>query len=292
MRSARRRLRRMGGFTLMELAVVLTIVALLLGSLMYTLSAQVESRNIDDTRRRLDIARELLLAFALSNGRLPCPARYASSASHSSGLESFCTAAATTTTSTCSGAETTTVQAHGTCSNHYDGFLPAASIGYTPIDPSGYALDAWGNRIRYAVSRVNNNCSGTFTPTTDGGGAHTTMFTSKTLQQRYGISCQPNDLIVCKSGSGINTTDCGTPSAPNQVMAVGLVAGIVFSTGKNANAGGGTGTDEAPNLDGNRVFVFHPPTPSTFANGEFDDQFTWITIGELYGRMVSAGVLP
>jgi type II secretory pathway pseudopilin PulG len=290
MRPALRRRWRAAGFTLMELAVVFTIVGLLLGSLMYTLSAQVESRNIDDTRRRMDIARELLLSYAIANGRLPCPARYASSASHSAGLESFCTSAATTTTSTCSGSETTTVQAHGTCSNHYDGFLPAASIGYAPIDASGFALDAWGNRIRYAVARVNNNCSGTNTPTLDGGGAHTTLFTSKTLQQRYGISCQPNDLIVCKSGSGIGTTDCG--SAANQVMAVGLVAGIVFSTGKNANAGGGTGTDEAPNLDGNRVFVFHPPTPSTFANGEFDDQFTWVTIGELYGRLVSAGVLP
>jgi type II secretory pathway pseudopilin PulG len=283
------RRRRQDGSTLMELAVVFTIVGLLLGSLMYTLSAQVESRNIDDTRRRMEMARELLLSYAIANGRLPCPARYASSASHSAGLESFCTAAATTTTSTCSGSETTTVQSHGTCSNHYDGFLPAASIGYAPIDASGFALDAWGNRIRYAVSRVNNNCSGVVTPPV---GGHTTMFTSKSLLQLYGISCQPNDLIVCKSGSGISTTDCGTPSAPNQVMAVGLVAGIVFSTGKNANAGGGTGTDEAPNLDGNRVFVFHPPTPSTFANGEFDDQFTWITIGELYGRLIGAGQLP
>lgn len=281
---------RGAGFTLMELAVVFTIVALLLGSLMYTLSAQVESRNIDDTRRRLEQAREMLLAYAIANGRLPCPARYSSSASHSGGLESFCTAAATSTTSTCSGSETTTVQAHGTCSNHYDGFLPAASIGYAPIDESGFALDAWGNRIRYAVARMNNNCSGTFTPAGDGGGSHTTMFTSKTLLQRYGISCQPNDLIICKSGSGIDSTSCG--GAANQMMAVGLVASVVFSTGKNANAGGGTGTDEAPNLDGNRVFVWHTPTPSTHANGEFDDQFTWVAIGELYGRMVSAGVLP
>src|SRR5713226_9528661 len=63
------------GFTLVELAVVLAIVGLLLGSLMYTLSAQTEQRNFEETRRRLEQARELVLSFAIINGRLPCPAR-------------------------------------------------------------------------------------------------------------------------------------------------------------------------------------------------------------------------
>ncbi len=37
------------------------------------------------------------------------------------------------------------------------------------------------------------------------------------------------------------------------------------------------------------------PTATTCggaANGEFDDQFTWITMGELYGKLIAAGVLP
>lgn len=282
-----RRHRELQGFTLVELAVVLTIVAFLLASLMYTLSAQTDQRNFDETRRRLDAARDLVLSFAIANGRLPCPARYTSAASHSGGLESFCTAAATSSTSTCPGTETTIPQAHGTCSNHFDGYLPATSLGFTQTDPSGFAIDAWGNRIRYAVSRINANCSAGYPPLI----TYTTMFTSKTLLQQYGISCQPNDLLVCKSSNAITTTDCG--SASNQIMATGLVAGIVFSTGKNGGTPtGGTGLDEQANLDGNRVFVFHPPTPSDFAYGEFDDQFTWITAGELYGRLVSAGVLP
>jgi len=286
----RRAPHRSRGFSLVELAVVMTIVALLLASLMYTLSAQMEQRNQDDTRRRLEHARELILSYALTKGRLPCPARYTSSASHSGGLESFCTAAATSTTSTCSGAETTTEQAHGTCSNHWDGYLPASSLGYTQTDESGFATDAWSNRIRYMVARVNTNCSGTFTPTLDGGGSHTTMFTSKTLLKRYGISCQPNDLLICKSGSGIGSTDCGT--AANNLMASGLVVAILFSTGKNTTSTGGTGADEVANLMARRVFVYHPPTPSDFSGGEFDDQFTWITVGELYGRMVAGGQLP
>ena len=64
------------GFSLIELAVVMAIVALLLGTMMVTLSAQTEQRNAEDTRRRLDQARELLLTYALVKGRLPCPARH------------------------------------------------------------------------------------------------------------------------------------------------------------------------------------------------------------------------
>jgi len=285
----RRNRQRMQGFTLVELAVVMTIVALLLASLMYTLSAQMEQRNIEETRRRLDQARELILSYALIKGRLPCPARFTTSTDHSSGQESFCTTAATSQFSTCVGSETTTVPSspeHGTCSNHFNGYLPAASIGYTQTDPSGFALDAWGNRIRYAVTRRNTNCSGTSTP----ANSYTTMFTSKTYLQSYGITCLPDDLIVCKSGTGVSSTDCGGVS--NQVMSSSLVVAVLLSTGKNGGTYGGTGTDEAVNVAGNRTFVLHTPTDSSFANGEFDDQLTWITAGELYGRMISAGRLP
>lgn len=281
------------GFTLTELAVVLAIVGLLLGGLMYTLSAQVEQRNFEEARRRLDLARELVLSYAIVKGRLPCPARYTSSASHSQGLESFCTAAAGSSVSTCVGSETTTEQAHGTCSNHFDGFLPAASIGFQQTDSQGFAVDPWGNRIRYAVARTNTNCSGTTTPPN----GYTTMFTSKTLLQTYGITCQPDDLLVCKSGTGITTTACG--GSANQIMSQSLVVALLFSTGKNftqdttaASAASAGQVDEAANLNGDRVFVWHVPAPSTAANGEFDDIMSWIPVGELYGRLVSAGVLP
>ena len=62
------------GFTLTELAVVFAIVALLLAAGLYTLAAQTDVRNFEETRRRLELARELVQAFAVVNGRLPCPA--------------------------------------------------------------------------------------------------------------------------------------------------------------------------------------------------------------------------
>jgi len=272
------------GFTLTELAIVATIVALLLASLMYTLSAQTDQRNMDDTRRRLEQAKELVLAFALANGRLPCPARYVSSASNSTGLESFCTAS----TGTCVNTETTAVQSHGNCSNYYDGYLPAATIGFQTTESNGFAVDIWGNRIRYVVTKTSPACAP----------ANTLVYTSAANLKTYGLTCQPPDLLICKSATGpITASSC--VASTNQVAGTGLVTAILFSTGKNFNsaqtATAATGfgrIDEAANLDGDASFVYHPLAGSEAANGEFDDQFIWITTGELYGRLVGAGVLP
>ena len=279
--------RSSAGFTLTELAIVATIVALLLASLMYTLSAQVEQRNMDDTRRRLEQARDMVLAFALANGRLPCPARYTSGGTNSSGLESFCAAS----TGTCSGSETTTVQSHGNCSNYYDGYLPAATIGFQTVDSNNFAVDVWGNRIRYVITKTAPSCAPT----------NTLVFTSTANLKTYGLTCQPPDLLICKSAStgGTPITAASCITSANQAFGTGVVTAILFSTGKNFNSAQ-TSTaattlgrvDEAANLDGDASFVYHPLTGSEAGNGEFDDQFVWITTGELYGRLVSGGVLP
>ena len=274
------------GFSLVELAVVMTILAFLLGGLLYTLSAQTEQRNFEETRRRLDQARDLILAFAITNGRLPCPARNV----------------ATGAPPTVMGDEvvTTAVGCVGDAITDYygaiisagppivtGGFLPARSIGYQQVDSSGFAVDAWGNRLRYAVANL----------TTPAGPCPTPHFVNAVNLKTNGISCQPNDLLICKSATGITATTCG--GANNQVMSQSLVAAIIYSTGKNgatapdaATATAAGRIDEAANLNGDRIFVHHTPTSNGAVNGEFDDQFTWITHGELYGKLIAAGVLP
>lgn len=279
---------RRAGFTLVELAVVLAIVALLLGSLMYTLSAQTETRNFEETRRRLELARELLLSYAIVNGRLPCPARSTSAGAEVRDVNGNCTDGAT--------------------EDYYGGplgggviggLLPAVTIGFQQVDANGFALDAWQNRIRYAVAKNNTNCSPPGPP------ANTRLFTHLGNLKTYGVSCQPNDLLVCKSATAFALNAASTPPScgglgANQIMSTSLVVAIAFSTGKNATTSGGAGADEATNLKTNAalapvinpLFVHHPPAPADAAGGEFDDQFAWINVGELYGKLISAGVLP
>lgn len=252
---------RSRGFSLTELAVVLFIVALLLGTAMFTMNAQTETRGFDETRRRLEAARELLLGYALVNGRLPCPA---------------------------TGATGDEVRDAGTgqCTGgNYGGFLPARTIGYQITDDAGFGLDAWNGRIRYAVSGLlDTTVTSCATPLAN-------HFTNATSLKANGITCPPTDLIVCKSATGITGTTCG--GAANQVMSQNLVVAIVFSVGRNGlSVPAGSGADEQANLNGDRVFVFHTPNPSGPANGEFDDHMVWLTVGELYGKLIAGGVLP
>jgi prepilin-type N-terminal cleavage/methylation domain-containing protein len=274
------------GFTLTELAVVMTIVAILLASLMYTLSAQTEQRNFEETRHRLEQARDLVLSYAIINGRLPCPAR-----STSSGAE-----VRDATTGRCFDGTYEDYYGGTLANGAIGGLLPAVTIGYQQVDPSGFAVDAWGNRVRYAVAktRESGTCSG-------GGPFSDPHWVNAAYMKANGVACQPGDLLICKSSTGITGSTCGGSS--NQLMTKNLVVAIVFSTGKNgsltpdaATALATSHVDEAKNLDGvgnsDPVFVWHTPTTTDAANGEFDDQMTWITVGELYGRLIGAGVLP
>jgi prepilin-type N-terminal cleavage/methylation domain-containing protein len=62
-----------GGFTLVEMAIVLAIVALLLGGLLPVISSQIELQRRNDTRKYLEVVRDALVGYAVINGRLPCP---------------------------------------------------------------------------------------------------------------------------------------------------------------------------------------------------------------------------
>lgn len=63
------------GFSLIELAVVLSIVALLSSGLIQGLASQRNYAGQRDAQLQLNGAVETLLAFAMLNGRLPCPAK-------------------------------------------------------------------------------------------------------------------------------------------------------------------------------------------------------------------------
>lgn len=133
------------GFTLIELAVVLAIIALLLGFLVVPLGTQMDQRRNADTERQLDLIREALVGFAVANGRLPCPAT-------------------PTTASTVAGAGTENKP--GANCAITDGVVPWTTLGLPETD-------AWGRRFTYTVTQeFANDPPGTLSTflLTDNGG--------------------------------------------------------------------------------------------------------------------------
>ena len=248
------------GFTLIEMAVVLVVVSLVLGSLLVPLASQVEQRKIEGTEQILEQARDAVLAFAAARGRLPCPA------------------------DATGGQEKITI-ASGVCT-YNPGFLPAATLGLSPLDAEGFARDGWGmeqNRIRYAVrSATINTVSEVFTKTA--GIRSAGMLAISAFADANGL------LHVCNAGGGGGGgNSCGTAfTLTSEAVAV------IWATGPNA-ATGGVSVDEAENPNPNggsadRVFVSRPRGAG--AGPEFDDQMVWITPPLLFQRMIAAGQLP
>lgn len=265
------------GFTLTEIAIVLFIVALLIGGMMLPLAAQDALRRTQDTRKVLADVHDALLGFATANGRLPCPA-----SSASNGLESYCTNGGPD--SNACGASIAAYQVHGRCSNPFNGFVPAVTLGIAPTDNNGYALDGWSGRLRYTVT---TQYTGGIYPFTTANGMKTT-----TLQSLA------SDLQVCSTSTGVSNS--GNVAAPLPTCGTSLTntaVAVVYSTGNNSSTGG-AGADETHNPNQNatvaadRLFVAHDETPVSAANGEFDDIVIWLSPNILLNRMVAAGRLP
>jgi hypothetical protein len=166
----------------------------------------------------------------------------------------------------------------------YYGFLPAATLGFTPVDSNGFAVDAWGlspyNRIRYAVSAVTIN-------------AITQPFTRVNGMRSAGmsnISSATTLLYVCNSGTGPNATNCNTAVALASSVPV-----VIWSVGPNAATTSGASVDEAQNPNpagGSADRIFVSKTRSTVAGSAFDDIVTWIGSATIFNRLIAAGQLP
>ena len=83
--------RKPSGFSLVEMAVVLVIVALLLGGLLPSVFSQTEQQRFNETRRYLDEIRNALIGYAQIYGTLPCPATSVYGAANYGVADSTCT---------------------------------------------------------------------------------------------------------------------------------------------------------------------------------------------------------
>jgi prepilin-type N-terminal cleavage/methylation domain-containing protein len=272
MRSAETKVR---GFTLIELAVVIVIVALLLGALLVPLATQVQSRNIKETRESLDEIKEALLGYAVTQARLPCPD------TDRDGLENACGGV-------------------GIPIDVVEGFLPWQDLAVP-------ATDAWGRIFRYAVARE-------FTEVAQPGAPAAlrqldlTDASNPLSYPTISVFTRGDDP---SAGSGGETKEpiqlTATGSAPAVVLSVGSngLGGSVLGGPDLAFAAAG---DELVNVSAifpaaipGRTFRQRLYTPastpcSDTVEGqsfcEFDDILIWLSAPVLLNRMVEARQLP
>ena len=253
-------------FTLVEMAIVLALIGLILGTGLTVLSVQQEQRKIEETNALLSDARDALIGFAIANGRLPCPA-----SSTSNGYEDPI--------------------GGGVCTHPYDGFVPAKTLALGGTDRAGYFTDSWKNPIRYAVTTSNSNVFTTVNGMSTSG-ISSLVPDLQVCSTTTGITGTP-PATTCASGP------------PSTSLASGGVPAVIYSTGANmvglpgsTGGTGGTGSDEAANPNPNstttvdRLFISHAFSSANETGGYFDDQVTWLSQYILFNRMVQAGKLP
>ena len=283
------------GFSLVELAVALAIIALLIAGALIPLSTQMDVRNVADTRRTMESIRDAIIGFAQANGRLPCPAA------------GTVPAGGTDAAGRPAGAEQltpTTLPPPSTaaCTNSF-GVVPWTTLGVPETD-------GWGRRFSYWVSPI----------FADGLGTATYNNTFPAIQNP---TCPPTPPLIptptqssfalCSMGSFTVKTRNDTTHAES---ALGLVLpAVIISHGKNgagayipsgATLPAPSGADELANAThtgapaGVTTFYSRTPTPSASpcsdaagpAFCEFDDIVAMISSNTLITRMVAAGKLP
>ncbi|NJR72495.1 MAG: hypothetical protein HC782_05810 [Gammaproteobacteria bacterium] len=242
------------------MAIVLLIITILVTAIGLPIATQVDQQRTIETQKQLENIKETIYGFAMTNGRLPCPAT-----ATSAGRESFCTTAGP---GACT--ETLVLQSHGRCAAIV-GFVPSSSLGLSSVDAGGFSVDAWQDgtnlrRITYGVSQYQNPAS-TFVMTRADGIKTDTMSTTTSS----------NHLFVCSTGLTTSppTSNCGT-----MTVLADKAPFVLLSFGKDATA---TAFDSINNQNGDVVFT------SGAQNATFDDIVTWGNLNTLFARMVQAG---
>ncbi len=210
------------GFSLIELAIVLIIVALLTSGLLVGLSSQRNLAENKDAQRQQEIILEAILGFAMSSGRLPCPADPAIATTSGAGNEEWqCTPA------DCSTADRICKLEHGV--------IPWRSLGLQETDP-------WGNRFTYFVGKEFSN---PITQTEKDNGIRT----------RFSLDTVGRANIQDSAGQAVAS------DIPAVIVSHGS-RGFGGYQSSGLQLTGAAGDDETKNADANLTFVSHIPTDS------------------------------
>ena len=245
-----------GGFSLIELAIVLMIIGVLIGSFVGTLGSRIERSRYVDNRAELDAIKVALYGHAVSQGfpHLPCPdCRTASCGALTAG--NFANDGIEDRNGAVCDANT-----DGTLGN-----LPWQTLGVGEKDP-------WGNRYSYWVSdTVADNTAAAF--------QLTSVINSATINTRVG----DNLATLTDTAAAVVFTHGSNGYGAISVDAVMKTAAVSDDEVENTN-------------DDNTFVSRNISEPGSQTAGgddfEFDDVLVWLSEFELKGKMVQAGALP
>lgn len=247
------------GFTLLELAIALTVISVLLYGVVGSLNKIDDYDEYAENRIFMNKVHDALLTYVQANHFLPCPD------SDGDGRENRGTAA-----------PFACVQVEGT--------LPYLDLGVA-------STDVWGSSLLYTV---NNKADSADINNPDKSASY---FSRATIPLAgfdfetppFGSNNGTGNYKVCNETA--SSCDGSTPSSAISGFAV---IAVVVSYGKNGAetwTGSPDGAAEVENADGNNYFW--QGQGSNIAGSSFDDQLIWLTGYEVkYAVITSGAPLP
>jgi prepilin-type N-terminal cleavage/methylation domain-containing protein len=141
------------GFSLLELTIVLTIMAIVVSFGIFSMSKIISARGDNKVVEDMQKVKESIERFRIQNGRYPCPASLIAGDGQEvkEGTHNACYNSTDTKTVAVDGFAR--VKPAGGTTNESSviiGAVPFAALG---IDPK-YGVDKWGNKYVYAVTEI------------------------------------------------------------------------------------------------------------------------------------------
>ena len=264
-------MKRARGFTLIEIAVVLFVVALVAGAIAQYLSGQISAAKLGITQTREAAIKAALINFISRNNRVPCPAIITlPSGAAGDGVEAG-------PQGVCTG----NILSAGVAS----GEVPWVSLGLA----SDAAIDGYNNRFTYqitvAASALNAQTvmgmKGAISVHSAGPGA---------LASASATVAPGDQLNDCRSDMTVAYTSVTNPCAAVAVLVSHGADGYGAYTDGGAQIAfpaSVTGADARANADGDSKFVMK--AFSGVSANPFDDVVLALTPNDLIGGLTNAG---
>jgi type II secretory pathway pseudopilin PulG len=277
-----REIRKSKGYSLLELAIVISIISFTIGNLLSLAKDRTEAEKITETYEKMDFVEKSIAAYFAENGSIPCPA----SIQKAEVSTNFGASTRGSTPYNCTISYA--------ASTYYNASFPGLALGAVPTAelqiPDDYAYDAWGRRFTYSMiqqcntSNIQNlagyNYGGvTASNSNYNSTSNFSMTTSSTDAYNCGVSYAKANAIEIQNASGTVTSNAavyvllshgrnGHGAYPHNGGTSRITSSEIVSTNEVTNALLSTGGSNAVTTG---IYIQQPISFSNSATTYFDD---------------------